>query len=455
MTNYNEYADMIVKASKHATNAVFLMKSKKGSELPSKWNNWDNITNTVTIVDKAKKTKKSDTIVFKTASGYVDNISRDDLEQIASLAICEELACAESTKQFEYNELFEVAFTAIRRKVGQVQYNTHGRYQLRKKTDSAIIEELNKSNLTDEVNAILNKTDKSVKVAKEVGIDIYDRTSGPAYNQAKSMENSLYEPLQTKIYKNEKEEYILSHMKPELARLYIVYKNGFEPCNTTKKEVTANYIRKMMDYGNSISRQTINNRVTEMKQQYRKFAKEYDDFIKEVEYSNNYSLGLTKADSTKESVSYLAYLAKKARKARKTEIKRIKYTIRRDYITKQSEAHSSYLNRCKPIQNVAEHTESYNTQFKPAEHYVNPSITSIADVRGWKPKETNRNNELEIVPYETLEKAIKSKKTSLSSKLDMIAYVNKYYPTKAIKVRFELKERAENTLSEVVFDSSK
>ena len=447
MTNYNEYAEMIVKASKHAVNAVFLMKSKRGSELPSKWNNWDIFTNTITIEDK------SDTITFKTASGYVDNVSRDDLEQIAALAICEELACAESTKQFEYNELFEIAFIAIRRKVGQVQYNTHGRYIAKLKSSKAIQAELEKADQTDLVNAIINKTDKAITVAKKAGIDIYDRTTGPAYNQARMIENMDYENLQTRIYQDEKEQYIIDHMKPELARLYTIYKDGFEPCDSSKKEITANYIREKMHYGNSISRQTINNRLNEMKSSYRKFAKEYDDSIKEVEYSNNYALGLTKADSTKESVAYLAYLAKKAKKARKTEIKRVRYTVRNDYITDQAKAHENYINRCNPIQNVAEHTESYGSQFKPAKHYQNPSVTSIADVKGWKPSQTNKSRKETIIPIETLISALKSKKTSESSKKDIADYLIKHYPKEEVNAeisKIKSKKVSENILAIVV-----
>jgi len=464
MTNYNEYTDMIVKASKHAVNAVFLMKSKRGSELPSKWNNWDIFTNTITIDDK------SDTITFKTASGYVDNVSRDDLEQIASLAICEELACAESTKQFEYDELFEIAFIAIRRKVVQVQYNTHGRYIAKLKSSKAIQTELEKANQTDLVNAIVNKTDKAVTIAKKAGIDIYDRTTGPAYNQARMIENRDYENLQTRIYQNEKEEYILSHMKPELARIYAIYKDGFEPCNSKKSEVTAEYIRKKMNYGNSISRQTINNRVNEMKSSYAVYAKEFDILSyngeSERAISNTGELIRLNRHKTEKVVLNIIELnkihAKSAEGYKNVADHEGYYTTDKSrYIPgpnhgKGIEWERSELKalKMKIIRENNLHTNIVsNNEFKPAIAYKIPQITSISDVKGWSPTPTKNVKSNTVIPIETLVSALKSKKTSEASKKDIADYLIKHYPKESVNAeisKIKSKKVSENILAIVV-----
>lgn len=463
MNTMNNYAEMIVKASKHAVNAVFLMKSKRGSELPSKWNNWDVFTNTVTIEDKAKKVKKSDTITFKTASGYVDNVSRDDLEQIAALAICEELAMVES---MDYDKMFEVAFIAIRRKVGQVQYNTHGRYIAKLKSSKAIQTELEKDNQTDLVNAIINKTDKAVIIAKKAGIDIYDRTTGPAYNQARRIENRDYENLQTRIYHDEKEQYIIDHMKPELAKLYRIYKDGFEPCNSNKKEITANYIREKMNYGNSISRQTINNRLNEMKSSYAAYAKEYDILSyngeSERAISNTGELIRLNRHKTEKVVFNISSINRIHRRYRNVADNEGFYRINNNHYIpgpnhgKGIEWERSELKalKMKIIRENNLHTNiASNNEFKPAIAYKTPQITSISDVRGWSPTVTNNTKLNTVIPIKTLITALKSKKTSEKSKKDIADYLIKHYPKEAVNAevsKIKSKKVSENILAIVV-----
>ena len=452
-SDYEKVGETAYSIANHAVNAVFKLKRKAGSELPLEWSKFDEIVNECKEQDEyfpeQSEVDNNDVITWKTASGWVDSISRDDLVQIAVEAIINNEYSA------QFCEPFELAFIAIRRQFGQTQYNVWGRYQPRLKSRSKVAKELEEKGLIKESKAIKNEKGKITAICEKYGLDPIDRTTGPAYRQGLLMENEQYEELQTKIYKTEKELYIINNMKPELRKIYEAYKGGFESVESEGTEASLNYYRKKLNYGDSITRDTLYRRIRQMKEQFRIIAKEYDDFIKEVEYSNNYKLGLTKADSTKESVTYLAYLAKKAKKARKTEIKRIRYTICDEYIAEQAKAHKNYIIRCNPVENVAEAEETYKSQFKPAKRYSTPQITSISDVKGWSPKSERKADKNEVIPYEVLEKALKSKKTSESSKVDIYHYIGKYYPNKALQIRFELEEEAENILSEVVFDSSK
>lgn len=405
-TTTTDIGEMIMQIANHAVNKNLKIKRSNGSDLPDKWNKWEERTETF------KNNDTEEVITYRTATGFVDSISKDDLVQIAALAAWE--LYADGTTDEE--SLFTAAFIAIRREINNTQYAISGRYKLKKKTDKALEEELQK--IADETDAIMNISDNAVKTAKEIGVDIYDRTTGPAYNQIARLMSEKSVSLQTAIFRKEKRDYILAHMTGEQRKLFTVYDEGFERPTDEKKSVRISEIRERMHYGDTISRATIFRRVKDMKSAYRNYAAEYDAISG---YSDNYSRGLAYRDASKETIQYLSFLAKKPKKAIKKMLIPALVKVNTAYIRDMNTAYINYTETVNPetITAVAETPAEY----RPAKRYINPQITSIADVKGWQPKQEKRKN---IVPLKTLESVLKKEKDE-TIRLEIMEYINRHY----------------------------
>lgn len=426
MLKSNITGENIITIANHAVNALMKTKRKNGSDMPDKFNCFDVIQNSITesirIKGIKKPLKKTDTVSFKSYNGYIDSTSRDDLRQIACLAICEALNTTESLTD---EQLFTIAYKAVLSKWNSIYYNTNGRYQYKlkkiklnelkdRKAGTYAIKGANAD--IEQIEAILNYVDSNQEVK------IIDYTTGPAYNQLIMLEAKNAVPLQTDLIWNDKESYILNHLSGEYKKLYGIIKQWYESNTRVRNTPKVEYIKKNMCYPKDMTRFSVRRRIQDLYKEYRKYADEYEI---ETAYSDNYSKGLTRRDSSKESVNYLNYLKRKPTKAKKTIKVATIVKVNSDYVSKMNIAHDFNANSYETISVATKTTEYDNTDFGTIKPVKRRQITSIADVRNWKPKEVKKT---ELVPLETLLSVLDSKSATQLDKECIREYINKHYP---------------------------